>query len=157
MLFFPDYSLKEQDSLEYRSEEKLEENERQLIELFNSLDERFEPLIVLVEGKRDEQVLRDLGVEAPIVRTQSWRSRVQLFRYIEKMVKNGAAVLILTDFDKEGKEIKKEIARELQILKIPIQTQARREIGRAMGNYRCIEELVALFKKKDSPEPASDY
>jgi len=157
LLFFPDYSLKEQDSLEYRSEEKLEENERQLIELFNSLDERFEPLIVLVEGKRDEQVLRDLGVEAPVVRTQSWRSRVQLFRYIERMVKNSAGVLILTDFDKEGKEIKKEIARELQILKIPILTQARREIGRAMENYRCIEELVALFKKKDSPEPASGY
>ncbi|TFG15044.1 hypothetical protein EU537_02050 [Candidatus Thorarchaeota archaeon] len=156
MQFFPDDSLKEQDSLEYRSEEKLDENERELIDLFSSLDERFEPMVVLVEGKRDEQVLRDLGVKAPIIRTQSWRSRVQLFRHIERMVENKRGVVILTDFDREGKEIKKEIAKELQILKIPLLTQARREIGKAMGNYRCIEELVALFKKKDSPVPASD-
>ncbi|MGV9103190.1 MAG: hypothetical protein ACOC3C_03630 [Candidatus Thorarchaeota archaeon] len=149
--------MKEQDSVEYRSNEKLEENERKLIELFGSLDERFGPMVVLVEGKRDEQVLRDLGVRAPIIYTQSWRTRVELFRHIQSMVNNDAGALILTDFDREGKAIKKEIARELQILKIPVLAQARREIGKAMQNYRCIEELVALFKKRDSPEPANDY
>lgn len=143
--------------MEYRSEEKLEDNERALIELFQELDDKFGPMVILVEGKRDKQVLRDLGVTSKIIRTQHKRSRVELFRHIKEEVKNTKGALILTDFDTEGREIRKELIRELEIMKIPILSHARRSIGKLMGNYRCIEELVALFKKKDSPYPARDY
>jgi 5S rRNA maturation endonuclease (ribonuclease M5) len=136
-----------------RKTRRLRNNERTLIDLIQSLDEQYEKLFVIVEGKRDEKVLRDLGLKAPIIKTQSGIPRVQFLRQLVEEIGDGQ-VLILTDFDDEGKEICSHIERELEIKRVRVLRRLRREIRKAMGNWRCIEELVALFRRKDSPEPA---
>ena len=130
----------------------LRDNERSLIDLMQDLDRKYENILIVVEGKRDVRVLRDLGVKSPIIRTQLQNSRVQLAEDIAKQA-GGKEVLILTDFDREGVEICKFIEQELEIRKIRVLRRLRLQIRKLMGNWRCIEEMVSLFKRKDSPEP----
>ncbi len=131
----------------------MRDNERALVELFSTIDKQYEDLLIVVEGKRDEKVLRELGVKARIVKTQSGKPRLE---YIEEIVLAGGKegrVLILTDFDPMGVILCRFIERELELRKICILKRLRREIRKLMGNWRCIEEIVSLFKRRDSPEP----
>lgn len=129
----------------------LEENERELLEFLQRLDTEYPKILIVVEGTRDEDILRDLGVESKIVRTQSGRPRPELIQYIVDESKPNRPILILTDFDREGREMAKLIRRELEIRKIQTLHRVRRRIGNLMSNLRCIEELVSLLKRRDFP------
>ncbi len=136
-----------------RSNRRLRDNESALIELFANIDREYKHLIIIVEGMRDERVLRDLGVRAPIVRTQTGVTRSELIEHILSIVADHNQVLILTDFDHEGVEMAHFLEDELEHHKVVTLKRVRLEIRRLMGNWRCIEELCSLFKRKDSPEP----
>ena len=131
----------------------LRENEKSLIKLIQKLD-NYEGLLVVVEGKRDEHILRSLWMRAPIIKTQHGLPRPDLIDDIASRAGSGGQVLILTDFDNEGIEICKFIEKGLEPKRIRVLQGLRFEIRKAMGNWRCIEEMVALFKRKDSPEPS---
>ena len=142
--------------MEYRSEKPLRDNERTLVKILTSLDEKYGPVVIVVEGKRDVRILRDLGISSPIIKTQTQATRNQIVDQIVKQANGHMKVLILTDFDNEGIEIARFLESTLEIQKIPTLKGLRLRIRNAMGNWRCIEELVALFKRKDSPEPSSE-
>ncbi len=135
------------------SSRDLRENEKTLIEIFTTLDMKYDRLLIIVEGMRDERVLRDLGVRTEIIRTQSGMSRAELLEKISASLGNGRELLILTDFDQEGDDLCRFIERGLEPHRAVILRSLRRRIRRVMGNWRCIEELVALFRRRDSPEP----
>jgi 5S rRNA maturation endonuclease (ribonuclease M5) len=135
------------------SKKRLRDNERALIDTIQKLDHDYEGLLVIVEGKRDELVLRSLGLKAPIIKTQSGIPRQLFIDQLVSATDQGSQVLILTDFDEEGSELCRLIEQELEIRRIRVLRRLRREIRKAMGNWRCIEELTALFKRRDSPEP----
>ncbi|MFX1416129.1 MAG: hypothetical protein ACFFC0_04915 [Promethearchaeota archaeon] len=134
---------------------KLRDNERALIDIIQKLDHDYEGLLVVVEGKRDEMVLRSLGLKAPIVKAQSGTPRPLLIDQLTSATDQDRQVLILTDFDDEGNELCRLIEQELEVRRVRVLRRLRRQIRKAMGNWRCIEEFVALFKRKDSPEPIS--
>ncbi len=136
------------------SRRTLRDNERALIELFTHLDREHQHLVVIVEGRRDEQVLRDLGVTAKIVRAHAKGTRADLIDRIVSGLGSDGEVLILTDFDAEGEELRRYIEGELEARRVRVLRGLRRRVRRVMGNWRCIEEMVALFKRRDSPEPA---
>ena len=108
---------------------------------------------MVVEGKRDERVLRNLGFNGKVIRTQTQSTRVQVADQITLERNPESQVLILTDFDNEGIQIAKFLEQELELRKVPVLKGLRLRIRNVMGNWRCIEELVSLFKRKDSPEP----
>lgn len=137
------------------SKKKLRDNERTLIDIIQKLDHDYEGLLVVVEGKRDELVLRSLGLKAPIVKTQSGTPRQLFVDQLASATEQDRQVLILTDFDEEGSELCRLIEQELEIRRVRVLRRLRREIRKAMGNWRCIEELIALFKRRDSPEPVA--
>ncbi|MFW9805364.1 MAG: toprim domain-containing protein [Candidatus Thorarchaeota archaeon] len=131
---------------------RLTENERNLIETIQSLDSRYQNLLVIVEGKRDALVLRNLGLKAPIIKSQTGLSRPRLLNKILTHAGKDGQVLILTDFDKKGKEIYSFIETELELSGIKNLKRERRIIRKYMEHWTTIEQLVALLKKSDSPE-----
>lgn len=137
------------------SSRRLRDNERALIDLIQKLDHDYSHLFVIVEGKRDEKILRNLGLQAPIIKTQHGVQRQALLDEIVSKIGSDGQVLILTDFDDEGVEICRFIERGLESSRVRVLKRVRLKIRKAMGNWRCIEELVALFKRRDSPEPVS--
>jgi 5S rRNA maturation endonuclease (ribonuclease M5) len=131
---------------------RLTEKERKLIETIQTLDSRYPNLLVIVEGKRDVSVLRNLGLKAPIIKTQTRLSRPRLVEKIQAEAGAKGQILILTDFDKKGKEIYKFIERELELSGIKNLKRERRMIRKYMEHWTTIEQLVSLFKRSDSPE-----
>ncbi len=139
-------------AIEQRRARRLNDNEKALIEFIQKLDLKYENLIVVVEGKRDVAVLRNLGLDAPIIKTQTRLSRDRL---VEKIVANAGKegqVLILTDFDKKGKEIYRFIEKGLELNGVKNLKRERRMIRKYMDTWTTIEQLVSLFKRSDSPE-----
>ncbi|MHA2220548.1 MAG: toprim domain-containing protein [Candidatus Thorarchaeota archaeon] len=139
-------------ALAHRRSRRLNENERALIELIQSLDEKYENLLVVVEGKRDVIVLRNLGLKAPIIQTQTRLTRNNLVEKIVAETGKHGQVLILTDFDKKGKEIYRFIEKELELGGVKNLKRERRMIRKHMEDWTTIEQLVSLFKRSDSPE-----
>lgn len=139
-------------SIEQRRWGRMEENERELVELIQGLDSKYKKMLIIVEGKRDARVLRNLGVEAPIFKTQTRLTKFDMIEKIISQVEEKGQVLILTDYDHEGKEICSFIERELERRKIKVLKRERRMIRKLMGHWRCVEEIISLFKRKDSPD-----
>ncbi len=139
-------------AIELRRSRRLNENERALIEFIQTLDEKYEHLLVVVEGKRDVTVLQNLGLKAPIIKTQTLLPRYKLIEKIVTTAGKKGQVLILTDFDHEGKAIYKFIEKELERIGTKNLKRERRMIRKFMDTWICIEQLVSLFKRKDSPE-----
>lgn len=140
--------------MEYRSEKPLRDNERHLIELLQSLDTKYPDLLIVVEGNRDIQILRNLGVKTRILKSQTRMTRSELIEQIASEVGTRMELLILTDFDAEGDDIAAYLKKGLEHHKVRILDGLRIRIRNLMGNWRCIEEMVALFKRIDSPEPS---
>jgi len=141
-------------AIELRQSRRLTENERALIETIETLDSKYQNLLVIVEGKRDATVLRSLGLKAPIIKTQTRLPRYKLVEEIVAKAGKDGQVLILTDFDKKGREIHKLIDKELQLSGVKTLKRERRIIRKYMDTWICIEQLVSLFKRSDSPEPS---
>ncbi|MFW9769758.1 MAG: hypothetical protein ACFFF9_13385 [Candidatus Thorarchaeota archaeon] len=139
-------------AIKLRRLRKLNESERALIETIQTLDSKYPHLLIIVEGKRDVSVLRNLGVKAPIIKTQTRLSRPKLMEKIVTKAGESGQVLILTDFDKKGKEIYRFIEKELELCSIKNLKRVRRLIRKYMEDWTTIEQMVSLFKRKDSPE-----
>ncbi|MHA1246780.1 MAG: hypothetical protein ACTSPE_05590 [Candidatus Thorarchaeota archaeon] len=130
-----------------RIRKRLREEEENLLRLLRGLHVSYPGLVVVVEGRRDEEVLRDLGVEAPIRRMHSGRS---IHEFVDELAQEQpAAVLILVDFDSEGRSLAKRIESALQQKRVQVERRLRLQIRSLMGNLRCIEELVAVLHIAD--------
>jgi 5S rRNA maturation endonuclease (ribonuclease M5) len=99
-----------------------------------------------------EDGLRNLGLGAPIIKTQTGLSRSELSDKIVKAAGKDGQVLVLTDFDREGKDTYRIIEKELEIAGVKNLKRERRLIRKYMDTWTTIEQLVSLFKRSDSPE-----
>jgi 5S rRNA maturation endonuclease (ribonuclease M5) len=71
------------------------------LELKNLVERMNEEIsCIIVEGKKDEEALRKIGYRGEIV-------------YADNLKKVKGMVVILTDFDKEGKEITKKLIKTI--------------------------------------------
>jgi len=139
-------------AIQQRKLRRLNDNEKALIETIKTLDSKYDNLLVIVEGKRDVTVLRNLGLESQIIKTQTTLPRYKLIEKIVATAGKDGQVLILTDFDKKGKEIYRFIEKELELSGTKNLKRERRLIRKYMDTWICIEQLVSLFKRSDSPE-----
>jgi 5S rRNA maturation endonuclease (ribonuclease M5) len=94
---------------------------------------------VIVEGKRDKKVLCSLGF------TNITTIRKGLYETAEEL--KGNEVLLLTDFDSEGKQITKILDIFLQHLGYKVDKETRRKVGFMFNKLkiRKIEELRGVL------------
>ena len=109
-------------------------------ELFNIL-EQIKEKQVIVEGKRDKEVLCLLGFTKIITINQG------LYETVEKI--KDKQVIVLTDFDSEGRKIAKKLNIFLQSLGYKIDRKTRRKIGFMFTRLRIrkIEELRGVLNE----------
>ncbi len=128
---------------------RMHDNESTLLNLLAQLDQKYPRLVIVVEGIRDENVLRNAGVGAEILRIHTGESIASVVREIVKRFRKGNQVLLLTDFDEEGKALAHRIERALESEHVTTLKGLRLRIRSLMGNLRCIEEIVSLLKKQE--------
>lgn len=112
------------------------ETEEELFALLDKIkDER-----VIVEGKRDKNALCLLGFN------KIQEINKGIYETAEKIKEN--RVIILTDFDSEGREIAKKLNLILQSLGHSVDKETRRKLGLLFTRLkiRKIEELRGVLK-----------
>jgi 5S rRNA maturation endonuclease (ribonuclease M5) len=107
-------------------------------ELLDSLRDVY----IIVEGKRDKEALKTLGVAH--VFDISGKSLENFVKSLKKDKK----YVILTDFDKEGKEKNKDICKILEKNKFKLNLRLRYVVKRSFGVQK-IEELIKFSKSKE--------
>ncbi len=114
-----------------------QEIEEELLKLLKENKEKQ----VIVEGKKDKKVLCLLGFKKIITLNKG------IYETTEKLKEN--EVLILTDYDSEGKKIASELNRILQHLGYKIDRETRRKVGFMFTRLkiRKIEELRGVFNE----------
>ncbi|WXG43150.1 MAG: toprim domain-containing protein [Promethearchaeati archaeon SRVP18_Atabeyarchaeia-1] len=95
---------------------------------------------ILVEGRKDEDALKGLGVTGRIIRVSQPGKR--LFEIAEEL-RSCETVVILTDFDQEGEKLAKELSRHLHSW--GVQTILRNKVRNAVTwASRQIEGLTKI-------------
>ena len=84
--------------------------DRKTEELWNLIEKvKSSGILVIVEGKKDRAALNKLGIDNVIE-----LSKKPLFQIIEEVSNSNKECVILTDLDKEGKEIYGKLNSQLQ-------------------------------------------
>jgi 5S rRNA maturation endonuclease (ribonuclease M5) len=101
---------------------------------------------VVVEGRKDLDALRSLGVEGPVLMTKTGgKSFVQVLQELEET--GVVEVILLLDFDRRGKEGTAHFKEELERSKIKVNLNYWRTFSAFIGRQiQCIEGLNSYMK-----------
>lgn len=125
---------------------RLKDKQEKIEELIAKLaDEAAKGKPIVVEGKKDAQALRELGVEGTILTVKTGgKSFLEATTEIEQL--GVGTVVLLLDFDRRGKEGTAKLRHDLERLKIHVDSRYRRELQALVGReLQCIEGLPAYL------------
>jgi 5S rRNA maturation endonuclease (ribonuclease M5) len=99
---------------------------------------------IIVEGRRDEAALRKLGIKGTIFCLKA--TGEPRFSFVERL-DGSKRVIVLTDFDREGGELRAWLYQELSHRGILADNQLWRKIrGLARTEVRSVEELPSFVR-----------
>ncbi len=125
---------------------KLKEKEEKIQQIITKLaEESGKGKPIIVEGKKDEQTLRILGINGVIVTVKTGgKSFLEATAEIEKL--GAREVILLLDFDRRGKEGTLRLQRNLERSKIKINVLFWRGLRALVGReMQCIESLTSYL------------
>jgi 5S rRNA maturation endonuclease (ribonuclease M5) len=101
--------------------------------------------IIVVEGQKDRDALRKMGIKGTVLCLQS--SRKNTVGFVEQLELDVArGVIVLTDFDRQGVFLAKRLARSLNSQKIHANLVLWRELrGLTRSHVRSIEEIPKFY------------
>ncbi len=101
---------------------------------------------VLIEGKKDEEALNQLGIQGNIIKVSG--SGLKLFEVAEMAVESSSEVIILTDFDKKGTMLAKKLSKDIQSLGSHPDLNIRKNLMNITRKYiKDIESLPRHLKQ----------
>ena len=125
----------------------LRERHEKLLETLERLarDSSF-GLPIVVEGKKDVEALRSLGVQGRILTAKTGgKSRLELISEIERL--QPTEVILLLDFDRRGKEWTAVLRQNLEKCKVKVNVSFRNELLRLSGReLKDVESLVSYLE-----------
>jgi 5S rRNA maturation endonuclease (ribonuclease M5) len=121
-----------------RIEERLEEVEGLIRELVHLSD----TMPVIVEGKKDEKALRELGVKGEIVRLNKGDS---IFSTCERLSKDHKKVILMTDWDRKGGHLGKLLKDGLEANGVRYDEDIRARL--AVLTKKDIKDVESLAKQ----------
>jgi 5S rRNA maturation endonuclease (ribonuclease M5) len=106
--------------------------------------------IVIVEGPRDVEALRRIGYRGRI--EVSSKYSVSDSDFVESLARSVTSVIVLTDFDEEGRRIKRDLTRLLERRGVNVEGGLRRRLGRLMAalsiyTVEALDESVTRLKE----------
>ena len=126
--------------------DRLKEKEEKLQHIIAKLaEESAEGKPVVVEGKKDAQTLRDLGLSGKIVMIKTGgKSFLQATEEIEQL--RAHEVILLLDFDQRGKEGTIRLKHNLERAKVKVNTGYWKELFSLVGReIQCVESLTSYL------------
>ena len=117
------------------------EMQRRLQDLIRLLNEvALSGAVVLVEGRRDEAVLRAAGYRGPLIKVKSLGHEARNLG--ERISAKYKKAVLLVDFDREGSKLLRFIRRELSFYGVEVDVNLRESFFEAFyGEVREVEAL----------------
>jgi len=125
---------------------RLKEKEEKILQVLNALaEESAKGKPIVVEGKKDVNALRALGVTGTVLTVKTGgKSFLDVVSEIEKM--GASEVILFLDFDRRGKEGTKHLKQSLERAKIKPNTKFWRALSALVGKeIQCVESLTAYL------------
>ena len=125
---------------------RLKEKEEKILKILEALaNESAKGKPVVVEGKKDVDALRALGVAGTVLTVKTGgKSFLDAVCEIEKM--GVPEVILFLDFDRRGKEGTKRLKQSLERTKIKNNTKLWRALSALVGKeIQCVESLTAYM------------
>ena len=125
---------------------RLKEKEEKILQVLEALaEESAKGKPIVVEGKKDVEALRALGVAGSVVTVKTGgKSFLDAFSEIETM--GVPEVILFLDFDRRGKEGTKRLKHSLERAKIKPNVKFWRALSALVGKeIQCIESLTAYL------------
>lgn len=120
-------------------DERLEALEALLLRL----GEAAESSILLVEGSKDMDALRSVGIDGEFYCVQSGGGPL---RAAEHVWRAGRPAVILTDWDRRGGSLADDLRRDLESLCVPYDDGIRRELAVLCRQYsKDVESLASVL------------
>ena len=95
--------------------------QQELLELLNKIKE--EDILIIVEGKKDKAALENFEIKNIKILNGK-----DIWNRCEEIAQNNEEVIILTDFDKKGKELYSKIAKNCEKLGIKVNKIYREQL-----------------------------
>jgi len=100
---------------------------------------------ILIEGRKDEEALRELGVNGPFIKVSG--SSLNLSE-IALRAAMSSRVIILTDFDRKGSELARRLYMDIQSLgSYPDLSIRRRLMGMTRRYIKDIQSLPSYIER----------
>jgi len=125
---------------------RLKEKEEKILQILNALaEESAKGTPVIVEGKKDMEALRNLGITGPIITVKTGgKSFTEALHDIEKT--RAPEVILLLDFDRRGKEGTNRLKQNLEYAKIKPNLTFWHALSSLLGReIQCIESLTSYL------------
>jgi len=132
-------------NIELSSLERRLDRLTRLVQRLSDQSRRGTPIIV--EGRKDEESLRKLGMNGPIL---CLKAQGKSFFEFSEGIGSNRKVIVLTDFDMEGKKLAKMLVNELSKKKVKVDDSiwkqvgalVRQDIHTVQGLGSCIEGML---------------
>jgi 5S rRNA maturation endonuclease (ribonuclease M5) len=123
--------------------DKVEKIEQIILKL---VEESAKGNLIIVEGKKDAETLRDLGVAGAVLTLKTGgKSFLEAITEIEEL--GVGEVILLLDFDRRGKEGTKRLQLDLEPAKIKVNIRFWKELHALVGReVQSIESLTNYLK-----------
>lgn len=126
--------------------DRLKEKEERIQHTIAKLvEESTEGKPVVVEGKKDAETLKELGISGRIITIKTGgKSFLQATEEIEQL--GAHEVILLLDFDRRGREGTTRLKHSLERTKIKVNTRYWKELHAFVGrDIQCIESLSSYL------------
>ncbi len=126
--------------------DRLKEKEEKIQHIIAKLtEESTEGKPIVVEGKKDAETLKELGINGRIVTIKTGgKSFLQATEEIEQL--GAHEVILLLDFDRRGKEGTLRLKHNLERVKVKVNTRYWKELHAFVGReIQCIESLTSYL------------
>jgi 2,5-diamino-6-(ribosylamino)-4(3H)-pyrimidinone 5'-phosphate reductase len=130
----------------------LKEKEEKILQVLERLaKESLKGTLIIVEGKKDVESLRALGIEGKIIASKAGgRSRLDLLSQIESM--RSKEIILLFDFDRTGGAETAYMKQQLEKSRIKANSLFRAEliglVGREVKDIEGLDAYIATLKQK---------
>ena len=125
---------------------RLKEKEEKILQILNALaEEAAKGTPIIVEGKKDVEALRTLGVEGTVITVKTGgKSFLNIVTEIEQ--KGASEVVLFLDFDRRGKEGTKRLKQHLERAKIKPNVTFWHALSALLGKeIQCVESLTSYL------------
>jgi 5S rRNA maturation endonuclease (ribonuclease M5) len=125
---------------------RLREKEEKILKIFEALAaESAKGTPIIVEGKKDVEALRGLGVEGAVLTSKTGGKT--FLDVVSEVEKTGVEeTILLLDFDRRGKEGTKRLKQDLEHAKIAPNLKFWRKLKALLGReIQCIESLTSYM------------